>query len=146
MQGLNNLRLVGRSVRATPLLVALERQILVQLRPTLIHGPLRHYAQLRTVETLLRFGSDPLRLSHEISGESVHAIELVGQDSNLLLLKFLWNYDEAKCPNCDHPRDSISNACFMQCKHRSGIYLIFYCHLGTTFHGSQKPTAWSWTY
>lgn len=95
-QGLNNLRLVGRSVRATPLLMALERQILVQLRPTLIHGPLRHYAQLRTVETLLRFGSDPLRLSQEISGESVHAINLVCQDSNLLLLKFLWNYDEAK--------------------------------------------------
>ncbi|KAL4781962.1 hypothetical protein BJX76DRAFT_359394 [Aspergillus varians] len=95
-RGLNNLRLVGQSVRATPLLMGLERQILVQLRPTLLHGPLRHYAQLRTVETLLHYGSDPLRLSQEKLGQSVYAIELVCQDGNLLLLEFLWNYDEGK--------------------------------------------------
>jgi ankyrin repeat protein len=96
MRGLNDLRLVGRKVRATPLLMALERRTVSQVTPMLLHGHLRHHAQLRTVETLLRYGSDPLRLSQEQSGESTNAIEVVCQDDNLLLLEFLWNYDGAR--------------------------------------------------
>jgi ankyrin repeat protein len=96
LRGLNDLRLVGQRVRATPLLMALEKQTVSRLSPMLLHGHLRHHAQLRTVEMLLHYGSDPLRLSQEQSGESIHAIEVVCQDDNLLLLDFLWNYDGAR--------------------------------------------------
>jgi hypothetical protein len=143
MRGLNDLRLVGRKVRATPLLMALERRTVSQVTPMLLHGHLRHHAQLRTVETLLRYGSDPLRLSQEQSGESTNAIEVVCQDDNLLLLEFSGT---TMGPDCDRPQDCTSNAFRMPCKDRSGLYSIFYCHISTTLLKSPEPANGNWNY
>lgn len=94
MHRLNELRLVGPEVMATPLLLCLGARMYGHLKITLLHGCHTKQAQLLTVRTLLRYGANPLRLSRETTGQSVHPVLLACQSNNLPLLQFLWNHDD----------------------------------------------------
>lgn len=89
---LNQLRLVGRDLEMTPLFLALHRRTLSTLTATVVHGRQIKLAQLKTVETLLRYGADPLKLTREADGSSLSPMVVVCQHDNLPLLHFLWQY------------------------------------------------------
>lgn len=91
-QKLNELRLVGPNVRAAPLLTALSKRHDGILRTALSYGSRFQDAQLMTVKTLIGYGANPLQISREASGYSIHPLLLVCQDNSLLLLRYLWNH------------------------------------------------------
>ncbi|KAJ5813687.1 uncharacterized protein N7503_000437 [Penicillium pulvis] len=90
---LNELRLVGPNIRASPLLHALNRPKEDLMRIALTHGWRVQDAQLMTVATLMRYGSSLLEISREVSGQSINPTVLICEVNNLPLLRFIWNRD-----------------------------------------------------
>jgi ankyrin repeat protein len=90
---LNELRLIGPNISASPLYLALHRPTGDLLRIALTHGRRSQDAQLMTVGTLIRYGSSLLQITRESSGQFLNPIVPVCETNNIPLLRFLWNRD-----------------------------------------------------
>lgn len=90
---LNELRLIGPNIRASPLFSALHRPTGDLLRVALTHGSRLQDAQLMTVGTLIRYGSSLLEIYQKSSGQFINPIVPVCEMNNIPLLRFLWNRD-----------------------------------------------------